>query len=228
MDGSPGTKRHGCVLNLNAAVIDTKWIAASKAKAVVPVRSAKDASKPKPASKAKPTAAIRAAKDGSKPKSAGKPSGGKAKLAASDAKARTKSHGGVPPHHVTVKVLVACAAASARLVTRELGLMKLLRELPFFHKGSKRCWEKIMSSCIVSVTMEKTADGERIKPTPCSIASLGAFVDVDDSGHPRRPVMRRLPHSLFFVDDLVLEVCPPVKKGKRSKKPDSLLEVPRH
>ncbi|GMF43558.1 unnamed protein product [Phytophthora fragariaefolia] len=193
-----------------------KSSSANKAKAVVPARSAKDASKPKPASKAKPTAAIRSAKDGSKPKSASKPSAGKAKLAASDTKARAKSDGGVPPHHVDVKVLVARAAASARLDYRESGPMKRLLELPFFHKGSKRCWEKIMSSCAVSVIMEKTADGERIKPTPCSIAGLAAFMDVDDSGHH------------FFVDDSVLEVCPPVEKGKRSKKPGSLLEVLSH
>ncbi|GMF36404.1 unnamed protein product [Phytophthora fragariaefolia] len=210
------------------ATSTSKSSSASKAKAVVPARSAKDASKPKPASKAKSPAAIRSAKDGSKPKSASKPSAGKAKLAASDTKARAKSDGGVPPHHVDVKVLVARAAASARLDSRESGPMKRLRELPFFHKGSKRCWEKIMSSCAVPVTMEKTADGERIKPTPCSIAGLAAFMDVDDSGHPWRSVLRLLPHSLFFVDDSVLEVCPPVEKGKRSKKPGSLLEVLSH
>ncbi|GMF22452.1 unnamed protein product [Phytophthora fragariaefolia] len=201
---------------------------ASKAKAVVPARSAKDASKPKPASKAKPTAAIPSAKDGSKPKSASKPSAGMARLSASDAKARTKSDGGVPPHHIDVKVLVARAAASAWLDSRVSGPIKRLRELPFFHKGSKRCWEKIMSYCAVSVTMEKTADGERIKPTPCSITGLAAFMDVDDSGHTWRSVLRLLPHSLFFVDGSVLEVCPPVEKGKRSKKPGSLLEVLSH
>ncbi|GMF53803.1 unnamed protein product [Phytophthora fragariaefolia] len=92
----------------------------------------------------------------------------------------------------------------------------------------RRCWEKIMSSCAVSVTMEKSADGERIKPTPCSISGLAAFMDVDDSGHPWRSVLRLLPDSLFFVDDSVLEVCPPVEKGKRSKKPGSLLEVLSH
>ncbi|GMF59279.1 unnamed protein product [Phytophthora fragariaefolia] len=105
---------------------------ASKAKAVVPARSAKDASKPKPVSKAKSPAAIRSAKDGSKPKSASKPSASKAKLTTSDTKARAKSDGGVPPHHVDVKVLVARAAASARLDSRESGPMKRLRELPFF------------------------------------------------------------------------------------------------
>ncbi|GMF15590.1 unnamed protein product [Phytophthora fragariaefolia] len=113
------------------ATSTSKSSSASKAKAVVPARSAKDASKPKPASKVKPTAAIRSAKDGSKPKSASKPSAGKAKLAASDTKARSKSEGGVPPHHVDVKVLVARAAASARLDSRESGPMKRLRELPF-------------------------------------------------------------------------------------------------
>ncbi|GMF53001.1 unnamed protein product [Phytophthora fragariaefolia] len=166
---------------VRSATSMSKSSSAIKAKAVVPARSAKDASKPKLASRAKATAAIRPAKDGSKPKSASKPSAGKAKLAASDTKARAKSDGGVPPHHVDVKVLVARAAASARLDYRESGPMKRLRELPFFHKGSKRCWEKIMSSCAVSVTMEKTADGERIKSTPCSIAGLAAFMDVDDS-----------------------------------------------
>ncbi|GMF24247.1 unnamed protein product [Phytophthora fragariaefolia] len=201
---------------------------ASKAKAMVPARSAKDASKPKPASKAKSPAAIRSAKDGSKPKSASKPSASKAKLAASDTKARAKSDGGVPPHHVNVKVLVARAAASARLDSRESGSMKCLRELPVFHKGSKRCWEKIMNSCAVSVTMEKTEYGERIKPTPCSIAGLAAFMDVDDYGHHWRSVLRFLPHSLFFVDDSVLEVCPPVEKGKRFKKPGSQLKVLSH
>ncbi|GMF57367.1 unnamed protein product [Phytophthora fragariaefolia] len=199
------------------------------AKAPVPFKTPPLArSPPKPASKAKSPAAIRSAKDGSKPKSASKPSASKAKLTASDTKARAKSDGGVPPHHVDVKVLVARAAASAMLDSRESGPTKRLRELPFFHKGSKRCWEKIMSSCAVSVTMEKTADGERIKPTPCSIAGLAAFMDVDDSGHPWRSVLRLLPHSLFFVDDSVLEVCPPVEKGKRSKKPGSLLEVLSH
>ncbi|GMF46147.1 unnamed protein product [Phytophthora fragariaefolia] len=212
------------------ATSTSKPSSASKAKAVVPARPVKDASKPKPAPKAKPTAAIRSAKDGSKPKSASKPSAGKAKLAAlgtkdgskpksaskpsagkakvaaSDTKARAKGDGGVPPHHVDVKVLVARAAASARLDSRESGPMKRLRELPFFHKGSKRCWEKVMSSCAVSVTMEKTADGERIRPTPCSIADLAAFMDVDDSGHPWRSVLRLLPHGLFFVDNSVLEV----------------------
>ncbi|GMF49787.1 unnamed protein product [Phytophthora fragariaefolia] len=186
---------------VRSATSTPKSNSASKAKAVVPARPAKDASKPTPASKAKPTAAIRSAKDGSKPKSASKPSAGKAKLAASDAKTRTKSYGGVPPHHVDFKVLVARAAASARLDSRESGPMKCLRELPFYHKGSKRCWEKIMSSCAVSATMEKTADGERIKPTPCSTTGLAAFMDVDDSGHPWRSVLRLLPHSLFFVDD---------------------------
>ncbi|GMF25258.1 unnamed protein product [Phytophthora fragariaefolia] len=200
----------------------------ARSPAVVPARSVKDASKPKPASKVKPTDAIRSAKDGSKPKSAGKPSAGKAKLAASDAKARTKSDGGVPPHHVDVMVLVARAAASARLDSRDSGPMKRLRELPVFHKGSKRCWEKILSSCAVSVTMEKTADGERIKPTPCSIAGLAAFMDVDGSGHPWRSGFQLLPHSLFFVDDSVLEVCPPVEKGKRPKKSGSQLEVLSH
>ncbi|GMF49792.1 unnamed protein product [Phytophthora fragariaefolia] len=213
---------------VRSATSTYKSSSASKAKAVVPARSSKDASKPKPASKAKSTAAIRSAKDGSKPKSASKPSAGKAKLAASDTKARAVSDGGVPPHHVDVKVLVARAAASARLDSRESGPMKRLRELPFFHKGSKRCWEKIMSSCAVSVTVEKTADGERIKPTPCSIAGLVAFMDVDDSGHLWRSVLRLIPHSLFFVDDSVLEVCPPVEKGKRSQKPGSLLEVLSH
>ncbi|GMF32493.1 unnamed protein product [Phytophthora fragariaefolia] len=165
---------------------------------------------------------------GSKPKSASKPSVGKAKLAASDTKARTKSDGGVPHYHVDVKVLVARAAASARLDSRESGPMKRLQELPFFNNGSKRCWEKIVSSCAVSVTMEKTVDDERIKPTPCSIAGLTAFVDIDDSGHPWRSVLRLLPDSIFFFDDSVLEVCPPVEKGKRSKKSGSLLEVLSH
>ncbi|GMF56280.1 unnamed protein product [Phytophthora fragariaefolia] len=123
------------------------------------------------------------------------------KLAASDTKARAKSDGGVPPHHDDVKVLVARAAASARLDSRESGPMKRLRELPFFHQGSKRCWEKIMIACAVSVIVENTADGEQIKPTPCSIAGLAAFMDVDDSGHPWR---------------------------SRSKKPGSLLEVLSH
>ncbi|GMF48459.1 unnamed protein product [Phytophthora fragariaefolia] len=206
----------------------SKSSSASKAKAEVPARSAKDASKPKPASKAKSPAVIRLAKDGSKPKSASKPSASKARLTVSDTKARAKSDGGVSPNHVDVKMLVARAAASTRLDSRESGPMKRLRELPFFHKGSMRCWEKIMSSCAVSVTMEKTAYGERIKPTPCSIAGLAAFMDVDDSGHPWRSVLRLLPQSLFFVDDSVLEVCPPVEKGKRSKKPGSLLEVLSH
>ncbi|GMF60119.1 unnamed protein product [Phytophthora fragariaefolia] len=85
-----------------------------------------------------------------------------------------------------------------------------------------------MSSCAVSATMEETADGERIKPTPCSIAGLATFMDVADSGHPWRSVLRLLPHSLFFVDDSVLEVCPLVEKGKRSKRPGSLLEVLSH
>ncbi|GMF54744.1 unnamed protein product [Phytophthora fragariaefolia] len=210
---------------VRSATSTSKSSSASKAKAVVPARSAKDASKPKPTSKAKSPAAIRSAKDGSKPKSASKPSASKAKLTVSDTKARATSDGGVPAHLVDVKVLVARAAASARLDSRESGPMKRLRELPFFHKGSKRCCEKIMSSCAVSVTMEKSADGERIKPTPCSIAGLAAFMDVDDSGHPWRSVLRLLPHSLFFVDDSVLEVCPTVEKGKRSKKPGSLLEV---
>ncbi|GMF44917.1 unnamed protein product [Phytophthora fragariaefolia] len=136
-------------------------------------------SPPKPASKAKSPAAIRSAKNGSKPKSASKPSASKAKLTASDTKARAKSDGGVPPHHVDVKVVVAHAAASARLDSRESGPI----------------------SCTVSVTMENTADGERIKPTPCSIADLAAFMDVDDSGHPWR---------------------------SRPKKPSSLLEVLSH
>ncbi|GMF82235.1 unnamed protein product [Phytophthora fragariaefolia] len=193
-----------------------------------PVRSATGTSKSSSASKAKAVVPARSAKDGSKPKSASKPSASKAKLTASDTKARAKSDGGVPPHHVDVKVLVARAAASARLDSRESGPMKRLRELPFFYKGSERCWEKIMSSCAVSVTMEKTADGERIKPTPCSIAVLAAFMDVDDSGHPWRSVLRLLPHSLFFVGNSVLEVCPPVGKGMRSKKPGSLLEVLSH
>ncbi|GMF45403.1 unnamed protein product [Phytophthora fragariaefolia] len=78
----------------------------------------------------------------SPPKSASEPSAGKAKLAASDTKARAKSDGGVPPRHVDVKVLVARAAASARLDSRESGPMKRLRELPFFYKGSKRCWRR--------------------------------------------------------------------------------------
>ncbi|GMF27203.1 unnamed protein product [Phytophthora fragariaefolia] len=206
----------------------SKSSSASTAKAVVPARSSKDASKPKPASKAKSTAAIRSAKDGSNPKSASKPSAGKAKLAASDTKARAKSDGGVPPHHVDVKVLVARAAASARFDSRKSGPMKRLRELPFFRKGSKRCWGKIMSSCAVSVTMEKTANGERTKPTPCSIAGLAAFMNVDDSGHPWRSVLRLLSHSLFFADDSVLEICPRVEKGKRSMKPGSRLEVLSH
>ncbi|GMF35777.1 unnamed protein product [Phytophthora fragariaefolia] len=186
---------------VRSATGTSKSGSASKAKAVVPARSAKDVVKPKPASKAKSTAAIRSAKDGSKPKSATRSSAGKAKLAASDTKARAKSNGGVPPHHVDVKALAARAA---------------------------RCWDKIMRSCAVSVTMEKTADGERIKPTPYSIAGLAAFMDVDDSGHPWRSVLRLLPHSLSFVDDSVLEVCPPVEKGKRSKKPGLLLEVLSH
>ncbi|GMF30396.1 unnamed protein product [Phytophthora fragariaefolia] len=162
---SPKTPPPG---RIRSATRTPKSNSVSKAKAEVLARSAKDASKPQPA------AAIRPAKDGSKHKSASKPSAGKAKLAASDAKARIKSDGGVPPHHVDVKVLVARAATSARLDSRESGPMKRLRELPFFHKGSKRSWEKILSSCVVSVTLEKTADGERIKPTPCSIAGLAA------------------------------------------------------
>ncbi|GMF22942.1 unnamed protein product [Phytophthora fragariaefolia] len=162
---------------------------ASKAKAVIPARSVKDASKPKPASKAKPTAAIRSAKDGSKPKSAGKPSTGKAKSAASDTKARTKSDGGVPLHHVDVKVLVARAAASARLDSRDSGPMKRLRELPVFLQG----FEALLGE-----------DNELL----CCFG---------DHGEDCR--------CLFFVDDSVLEVCPPVEKGKRSKKPGSLLEV---
>ncbi|GMF55722.1 unnamed protein product [Phytophthora fragariaefolia] len=100
---------------VRSATSTSKSSLASKTKAVVSARSAKDASEPKPASKAKSTAAIRSAKDGSKPKSASKPSAGKAKLAASDTKARAKSDGGVPPHHADVKVLVARAAASARV-----------------------------------------------------------------------------------------------------------------
>ncbi|GMF24911.1 unnamed protein product [Phytophthora fragariaefolia] len=207
---------------VHSATSTSKSSSASKANAVVPARSAKDASK------AKSPVSIRSANSGSKPKSASKPSASKAKLTVSDTKARAKSDGGVPPHHVDVKVLVARAAASARLDSRESGPMKRLRELPFFRKGPKRCWEKIMSSCAVSVIMEKTADGERIKRTPCIIAGLAAFMDFDDSGHPWRSVLRLLPHSLFFVDDSVLEVCPPVEKGKRSKKPGSLLEVLSH
>ncbi|GMF17720.1 unnamed protein product [Phytophthora fragariaefolia] len=87
------------------------------AKAPAPPKTPPPArSSPKPAAKAKPTDAIRPAKDGSKPKSASKPSAGKAKLTASDIKARAKSDGGVPLHHVDVKVLVARAAATTELV----------------------------------------------------------------------------------------------------------------
>ncbi|GMF62251.1 unnamed protein product [Phytophthora fragariaefolia] len=120
---------------VRSATGTSKSSSASKAKAVVPARSAKDASKPKPASKAKSPAAIRSAKDGSKPKSASKPSASKAKLTAPDTKTRAKSDGGMPPHHVDVNVVVARAAASARLDSRESGPMKRMRELPFFSQG---------------------------------------------------------------------------------------------
>ncbi|GMF46174.1 unnamed protein product [Phytophthora fragariaefolia] len=116
------------------ATSTSKSSSVSKAKAVVPAGSAKDEFKPKPASKAKSTAAIRSAKDGSNPKSGSKTSAGKAKLAASDTKARAKSDGGVPPHHFDVKVLVARAAASARLDSRESGPTK---GAPVFPQGLK-------------------------------------------------------------------------------------------
>ncbi|GMF15509.1 unnamed protein product [Phytophthora fragariaefolia] len=64
-----------------------------------------------------------------------------------------------------------------------------------------------------------------MKPTPCSIAGLAAFTVVDEPRHPWRSVLRLLPHSLVFVDDSVLEIRPPVEKGKRSKRPSLLLEV---
>ncbi|GMF49861.1 unnamed protein product [Phytophthora fragariaefolia] len=180
-----------------------------------PVRSSTSTSKSRSASKATAVVPARSANDASKPKAASK---AKSTAAIRSAKDESKPKSASKPS----------AAASARLDSCVSGVMKRLRQLPFFHKGSKRCWEKIMSSCAVSVTMEKIADGERIKPTPCSIADLATFMDVDDSGHTWRSVLRLLPHSLFFVDDSVLEVCPPVEKGKRSKKPGSLLGVLSH
>ncbi|GMF18397.1 unnamed protein product [Phytophthora fragariaefolia] len=108
-----------------------KYKSTSNAKSVDPDRSAKDASKPKSGIKAEPAAPVSAGGVESKPKSASKPSAGKAKLATSDVKARTKSDGGVPPHHIDVKVLLGRAAVSARLVSSESGPMKRLRDLPF-------------------------------------------------------------------------------------------------
>ncbi|GMF39766.1 unnamed protein product [Phytophthora lilii] len=142
-------------------------------------------------------------------------------------KAASLKRVGLAPRHVDVKVLVSRAYQCSRLDARESEAMKRLRDLPFFHLGSRRCWEKILPSCTVNVVRETTSDGERIRPTPCSIDGLRDFANVDNPNHPWRVAFRLLPEHLIFADE-ILEICPPVEKGKRSRKPSSTIEVLSH
>ncbi|EGZ22478.1 hypothetical protein PHYSODRAFT_299745 [Phytophthora sojae] len=138
---------------------------------------------------------------------------------------RVKLEGGPPPHLVDVKTLVQRASNATSRDSRESKYMKRLRSLPFFHKASRRCWEKIFASCVPIAVTEKTADGVRIQPTPISLTGLHAFAKVDDPNHPWRAIFRLLPRSMVFVDDTVLNVFPPVEKGKRSRKAGTVLEA---
>ncbi|EGZ16422.1 hypothetical protein PHYSODRAFT_334609 [Phytophthora sojae] len=100
------------------------------------------------------------------------------------ARRRVKLEGGPPPLLVDVKTLVQRASNETSRDSRESKYMKRLRSLPFFHKASRRCWEKILASCVPIAVTEKTADGVRIQPTPISLAGLHAFAKVDDPNHP--------------------------------------------
>ncbi|KAG7385726.1 hypothetical protein PHYBOEH_008956 [Phytophthora boehmeriae] len=183
----------------------------------------------KPSSSSKKVS-LRSTKSSTAAGSVSRSSSSNHKVAKTPSKAKTKAKAQAPskvalsaaPYHIDIKTSVARAAQCARMDSRESDHMKQQRGLPFFHPGARRCWDQMLA---LNVPCETTSEGERVRPTPTSAAGIQAFADITAVDHPWRQTLHLLPDHMFFVDDSILEICPPVEKGKRAKKPATDIEV---
>ncbi|KAG3234991.1 hypothetical protein PI124_g19974 [Phytophthora idaei] len=83
--------------------------------------------------------------------------------------------------------------------------MARLRDIPFFHFGSARCWSATLECQTSQVHLEPADGKDRVPPTPCSLVNLRAFTSVFSSTHPCQRLRRMLPELPFFFSLAVFE-----------------------
>ncbi|POM62385.1 hypothetical protein PHPALM_28466 [Phytophthora palmivora] len=96
------------------------------------------------------------------------------------------SAGMILPSHlrVSIAVLRTRAMQSASRDSRITPQLARLRDLPFFHAGSRRCWLKILGYQSGRVPMEPHGARSRVRVTLSTLAGKRAFVDVFNPQHP--------------------------------------------
>ncbi|POM63610.1 Hypothetical protein PHPALM_20962 [Phytophthora palmivora] len=99
---------------------------------------------------------------------------------------------------VSIAVLRTRAMLSASRDSRITPQLARLRDLPFFHAGSRRCWLKILSHQAGRVPMEPHGARSRVRVTLSTLAGIRAFVDVFNPQHPFQQLRRMLPDTPSF------------------------------
>ncbi|POM77514.1 Hypothetical protein PHPALM_5091, partial [Phytophthora palmivora] len=124
---------------------------------------------------------------------------------------------------VSIAVLRTRAMQSASRDSRITPQLARLRDLPFFHAGSRRCWLKILSHQSGRVPMEPHGARSRVRATLSTLAGVRAFVDVFNPQHPFQQLRRMLPDSPSFFSPTVLEDAR--TRLTSHTRPSSLMEV---
>ncbi|KAG6946080.1 hypothetical protein JG688_00016218 [Phytophthora aleatoria] len=107
--------------------------------------------------------------------------------------------------------------------SRMTAQMARLRDIPFFHFGSTRCWSAILGCQTGQVHLEPVDGKDRVPPTPCSLVNLRAFTSVFSSTHPCQRLRRMLPELPFFFSLAVFEEAR--QREAPQTRPSSLMEV---
>ncbi|KAF4029245.1 hypothetical protein GN244_ATG19049 [Phytophthora infestans] len=83
--------------------------------------------------------------------------------------------------------------------------MAQLREVPFMHFGSARCWNALLDTLSGGVQLQLVGGDSRVPPTPCSLDDIRAFMAVFNPSDPCQRFRRMLPELPFFFSPSVLE-----------------------
>ncbi|POM78378.1 Hypothetical protein PHPALM_4095 [Phytophthora palmivora] len=124
---------------------------------------------------------------------------------------------------VSIAVLRTRAMQSASRDSRITPQLARLRDLPFFHAGSRRCWLKILSHQSGRVPMEPHGSRSRVRVTLSTLAGIRAFVDVFNPQHPFQQLRRMLPDTPSFFSPAVLEDAR--TRLVSHARPSSLMEI---
>ncbi|POM58432.1 Hypothetical protein PHPALM_36918 [Phytophthora palmivora] len=106
---------------------------------------------------------------------------------------------------VSIAVLRTRAMQSVSRDSRITPQLARLRDLPFFHAGSRRCWLKILSHQSGRVPIELHGARSRVRVTLSTLPGIRAFVDVFNPQHPFQQLRRMLPDTPSFFPHAVLE-----------------------